>query len=173
MISWMPHRSMGNRMQRDPDPKSAELTRRSVLGTAAAVTMAAHANATETASAGCRIGPPPHPKGPLVFMNYDQIELDAAYDQSSYAPLAAQIALPGAFTAEFTVVRALLRHGRVYEKAVEAFAPYKQIQDPNPEAREAMKTLIARAESGRQGAYIFVNNRFEGNAPSTIEAIID
>src|SRR5712671_357527 len=82
---------MGNRMQRDSDPKDAKLTRRAVLGTAAAVTMAAHASATETASAGCRIGPPPHPKGPLVFMNYDQIELDAAYDQSSYAPLAAQI----------------------------------------------------------------------------------
>src|SRR4029077_7108787 len=91
MISWMPHRSMGNRMQRDPDPKSAELTRRMMLGTAAAVTMAAHANATETTSVGCRIGPAPHPKGPLVFMNYDQIELDAAYDQSSYAPLGYQI----------------------------------------------------------------------------------
>src|SRR6266567_6170098 len=91
MISWMPHRSMGNRMQRDPDPKDAKLTRRTVLGTAAAVTMAAHASATETASAGCHIGPAPHPKGPLVFMNYDQIELDAAYDQSSYAPLAGQI----------------------------------------------------------------------------------
>jgi arylformamidase len=78
-------------MQRDPDPKNAKLTRRTVLGTAAAVTLAAHANATETASANCRIGPPPHPKGPLVFMNYDQIELDAAYDQSSYAPLAGQI----------------------------------------------------------------------------------
>src|SRR6266436_2129004 len=82
---------MGNRMQRDPDPKNAELTRRTVLGTAVAVTMAAQASATETTSAGCRIGPAPHPKGPLVFMNYDQIELDAAYDQSSYAPLAAQI----------------------------------------------------------------------------------
>jgi arylformamidase len=78
-------------MQRDSDPKNSELTRRTVLGTAAAVTMAAHANATETSSAGCRIGPAPHPKGPLVFMNYDQIELDAAYDQSSYAPLAGQI----------------------------------------------------------------------------------
>ena len=34
-------------MQRDPDPKDAKLTRRTVLGTAAAVTMAAHASATE------------------------------------------------------------------------------------------------------------------------------
>jgi arylformamidase len=38
----------------------------------------------------CRIGPPPHEKGPLVFMNYDQVELDAAYDQLQYAPLQGQ-----------------------------------------------------------------------------------
>jgi len=92
---------------------------------------------------------------------------------SRMPPLERQIELPGAFTADFTVVRALLRHGRMYEKAVEAFAPYEKIQDPNPEARQAMKTLIARAEASKQGAYMFVNNRLEGNAPSTIEAIID
>lgn len=33
-----------------------------------------------------RIGPPPHERGPLVFLNYDQAELDAAYDQASYQP---------------------------------------------------------------------------------------
>jgi arylformamidase len=31
-------------------------------------------------------GPPPHEKGPLVFLDYDQIELDAAYDQAVYQP---------------------------------------------------------------------------------------
>ncbi len=87
--------------------------------------------------------------------------------------LETQIAIPGAFTADFTVTRALLRHGRMYEKAVEAFAPYSRTQDPNPEARQAMKSLIARAETTKQPAYIFVNNRLEGNAPNTIEAIID
>ena len=30
----------------------------------------------------CRIGPLPHQKGPLVWMDMDQIELDAAYDQA-------------------------------------------------------------------------------------------
>jgi arylformamidase len=34
----------------------------------------------------CGIGAPPHAKGPLVFLGYDQIELDAAYDQAAYAP---------------------------------------------------------------------------------------
>src|SRR5579864_1850139 len=31
-------------------------------------------------------GPPPHEKGPVVFLDYDQIELDAAYDQAVYQP---------------------------------------------------------------------------------------
>jgi arylformamidase len=33
-----------------------------------------------------RPGPPPHEKGPLVFLDYDQVELDAAYDQPVYQP---------------------------------------------------------------------------------------
>jgi arylformamidase len=36
-------------------------------------------------------GPPPHEKGPLVFLDYDQIELDAAYDQAVYQPNVLQL----------------------------------------------------------------------------------
>ncbi len=59
-------------------------------------TMLAAAGATAlapsmAAAASCPIGPPPHDKGPRVFLDYDQVELDAAYDQSFYAPLAAQV----------------------------------------------------------------------------------
>ena len=61
------------------------ITRRTILA-AAATTVAASALAEE-----CRIGPPPHEKGPRVFLDYDQVELDAAYDQSIYAPLRGQI----------------------------------------------------------------------------------
>ena len=39
----------------------------------------------------CRIGPPQHQKGPPVFMDYDQVELDAAYDQTYYEPLIARV----------------------------------------------------------------------------------
>jgi uncharacterized protein YecE (DUF72 family) len=88
-------------------------------------------------------------------------------------PLSEQIALPGAFTADFTVVRALLRAGRPYETAVAQFSPYNQIQDPNPEGRKALQDVIERMKRERQSAYIFVNNRFEGNAPETIRAVID
>jgi arylformamidase len=37
-------------------------------------------------------GPPPHEKGPLVFLDYDQIEIDAAYDQQVYQPNIVQVA---------------------------------------------------------------------------------
>ena len=36
-------------------------------------------------------GPPPHAKGPPVFLDYDQIELDAAYDQQVYQPNIVQV----------------------------------------------------------------------------------
>jgi uncharacterized protein YecE (DUF72 family) len=87
--------------------------------------------------------------------------------------LSAQIALPHAFTTDFCVVRALLRRGRSYERAVEMFSPYDRVQDPNPEGREAIRQVIRRSKQERQPSYIFVNNRFEGNAPQTIEAIVD
>jgi len=59
----------------------ASLSRRTVLGGAAAL-VAAPAFAQAPAAPGAA----PKVKGPLVFMNYDQAELDAAYDQSAYAP---------------------------------------------------------------------------------------
>jgi arylformamidase len=63
---------------------SMPLSRRSILGSAAAM-IAAPAVAQE-----CRLGPPEHHKGPNVFLDYDQLELDAAYDQSYYEPLDGQ-----------------------------------------------------------------------------------
>jgi uncharacterized protein YecE (DUF72 family) len=88
-------------------------------------------------------------------------------------PLEEQFVIPGAFTADFTVVRALLRAGRAYENAVESFAPYDKLQDENPEARKALRDVIKRMREERRASYIFVNNRFEGNAPETILAITD
>lgn len=88
-------------------------------------------------------------------------------------PLAEQIAVPGAFTADFTVVRALLREGRAYEQAVDELAPYDHMKDENAEGREAIRALMRRMREERRAALIFVNNRFEGNAPTTIQAIAE
>lgn len=86
--------------------------------------------------------------------------------------LSEQIQIPDAFTAGFTVTRALLRRGRPYEQAVAKFSPYSEIQDPNPETRQALRDLIRHAREQREPSYIFVNNRLEGSAPGTIEAIV-
>ncbi len=36
-----------------------------------------------------------------------------------------------------------------------------------------MRRIAERAWKTRQPAYVFVNNRLEGNAPGTIEAVAD
>jgi len=70
------------------------MTRRMVLGSAAALA------APPALAEDCRIGPPPHEKGPLVWMNMDQVELDAAYDQSFYAPMRMDVIKRYASTSE-------------------------------------------------------------------------
>ncbi len=84
-----------------------------------------------------------------------------------------QVSLRDAWTADFIVSRALLRRGRVYEEAVDTFSPYDHVQDVNPGARGAIRDMIRTAREQRRRAYIFVNNRLEGNAPGTIEAILE
>jgi hypothetical protein len=70
-------------------------------------------------------------------------------------------------------VRALLSKGRKYEEAVESFEPYEKVPEPNEAAREAMRRVAERAMSRRMFALLFINNRLEGNAPSTIEGVVE
>jgi uncharacterized protein YecE (DUF72 family) len=86
-------------------------------------------------------------------------------------PIGDQLDLPGSVPGPFIVARALLRTGRTYDEAVDAFAPYDRIQDPNPELRHDLVRLIARAVETRIPAYLLVNNRAEGSAPLTIAEI--
>jgi uncharacterized protein YecE (DUF72 family) len=87
--------------------------------------------------------------------------------------LSRQILIPGAFTANFTVARALLKVGRPYEDAVKMFTPYKTVQEPNHEVRDALRNLLLRAKRRSEPTFVFVNNRLEGNAPGTIEAVVE
>jgi uncharacterized protein YecE (DUF72 family) len=84
-----------------------------------------------------------------------------------------QIQLPDAFTADFTVVRALLKKGRAYEDAVKSFEPYQKIQEPNEGARAGMIEIARAARKRKIPAFLFVNNRLEGHAPGTIEAVVE
>ncbi len=82
-----------------------------------------------------------------------------------------QLAQPDSITAPFIVSRALLRPGRAYQDAVNAFQPYDRIRDPNPELRSDLVKLIEAAVTMRIPAYLLVNNRAEGSAPHTIMAV--
>jgi uncharacterized protein YecE (DUF72 family) len=77
----------------------------------------------------------------------------------------------GAFTGECVAARALLRCGRTYENAVKQFEPYRVTQEVDPSTRIALERLAEEAKKARMPAFLFVNNRLEGNAPSTIEAV--
>ncbi len=84
-----------------------------------------------------------------------------------------QIAIPDSMTADFLVTRALLKQGRPYEAAVDMFAPYTEIRDPNPFARQGIREIVEISKREKRTSFIFVNNRLEGNAPGTIVSILD
>ncbi len=84
--------------------------------------------------------------------------------------IAEQLELPDAFTTGFTLVRALLRPGRTYAQAVRLFQPYAELRDPWPDGFRAVAGVVRRA---RRETFIAVNNRFAGNSPLAISAILD
>jgi uncharacterized protein YecE (DUF72 family) len=91
-------------------------------------------------------------------------------------PVGEQLRLANAQTApEFVGARFLLKPGRKYEEAVERFSPYDRVQEVSADSREAGARLIREtvASAGQKKAFIYVNNRLEGNAPETIVAMID
>jgi hypothetical protein len=91
-------------------------------------------------------------------------------------PLDEQLVLPDSRTSrDFLGARLLLRPGRKYEEAVKLFRPYDSIKAPYPEGRAVGARLIQEAREGAAAhkAFIYVNNRFEGNALQTIAAIVE
>jgi uncharacterized protein YecE (DUF72 family) len=85
--------------------------------------------------------------------------------------IGAQARMAGSLTGEFIAGRALLRCGRTYENAVKQFEPYRTTQEVDPATRVALEHLAEEARKARMPVFLFVNNRLEGNAPSTIEAV--
>jgi uncharacterized protein YecE (DUF72 family) len=82
-----------------------------------------------------------------------------------------QLALADSVTGPFIICRALLRPGRLYADAVEAFSPYDRIRDEQPALRADLVSLVRTAIALRLPAYVIANNRAEGSAPLTIIAV--
>src|SRR5207248_709604 len=65
------------------------------------------------------------------------------------------------------------RPGRTYRQAATRFEPYRAAQEPDPPTRDALRRIVADSRRAGKPAFVFVNNRLEGNAPSTIEAVAE
>lgn len=76
------------------------------------------------------------------------------------------------FTAPFTVIRLLTPLNMSYEAAKKRAAPYNKIVEVLPQMRKETVTLIKQAVAEKRKAYVLVNNRSEGNAPLTIQALV-
>jgi hypothetical protein len=91
-------------------------------------------------------------------------------------PVGEQMALPGSRTnPDLVAARFLLKPGRKYEQAVKAFEPYNSLKEENLEARAAARVLIeeGKARGSKRRTFVFVNNRLEGNAISTVSAMLE
>ncbi len=96
------------------------------------------------------------------------------YNHWSYMPaLAEQHTRMGGFTAPFTVLRLLTPLKMSYEAAKKRAEPYTKIVEALPEMRRETVELVRKAVAENRRAYVLVNNRSEGNAPLTIQALAD
>ena len=77
------------------------------------------------------------------------------------------------FTAPFVLFRLLTPRGVPYGEAVKRYKPYDKIVQPLPEMRQDTAQLADQAVKEKRRAYILVNNRSEGSAPRTIQAIFE
>jgi uncharacterized protein YecE (DUF72 family) len=96
------------------------------------------------------------------------------YNLWTAMPLPAeQAAVLAPETMPFVLVRLLLRPGATYEEQREAFAPFDRIAAPEEPVRDQVVDLVARAVARAVPAYVLVNNKAEGSAPLTIEALAE
>jgi quinolinate synthase len=77
------------------------------------------------------------------------------------------------FTAPFSVLRLLTPLKMSYEAAKKRAEPYTKIVEELPEMRRETVDLVRKALAENRRAYVLVNNRSEGNAPLTIQAMVD
>ena len=71
------------------------------------------------------------------------------------------------------MVRLLTPLGLSYTGAVKRYTPYNRLVQPLPQMRTETLALIRQAVSEQRPIYVLVNNRAEGNAPLTIQALAD
>ncbi len=81
--------------------------------------------------------------------------------------------LSGEFTAPLVLFRLLTPLRIKYEATVRMAEPYNKINAPLPTMRADTVKLVQQAVAENRQAYVLVNNRAEGCAPLTVQAIVD
>ena len=71
----------------------------------------------------------------------------------------------------FTVLRLLTPPKMSYEAAKKRAGPYAKIVEELLEMRRDTVKLVRKAVAENRRAYVLVNNRSEGNAPLTVQAL--
>lgn len=112
----------------------------------------------------------------LVGAEYRQVlerhHVAHVYNHWSYMPpLSEQHQRMESFTAPFTVMRLLTPLKISYEAAKKRAEPYNKIVGELPDMRRDTVDLVKKAIADKRKVYVIVNNRSEGNAPLTIQAI--
>jgi uncharacterized protein YecE (DUF72 family) len=96
------------------------------------------------------------------------------YNHWSYMPsILEQHRLMQGFTGTFTVLRLLTPLSMSYAVAKRRAEPYTKIVEEIPQMRRETVQLVRQAVGTGRYAYVLVNNRCEGSAPLTVQALSD
>ncbi len=111
--------------------------------------------------------------GPDYRKVLENLGVAHVYNHWSYMPSLADQhhRMEECFTAPFTVLRLLTPLKKTYEAAKKRAEPYTKIVEELPEMRRDTVDLVKKAVGEKRKAYVLVNNRSEGNAPLTIQAL--
>ncbi|UBM10213.1 DUF72 domain-containing protein [Cupriavidus metallidurans] len=71
------------------------------------------------------------------------------------------------------VLRWMLREGRSYSMAEQAFSPFDKLVDEDAETRHAIADVVVRTLRAGQPAYVIVSNNAEGCAPLSIARLAE
>ncbi len=60
-----------------------------------------------------------------------------------------------------------------YEEAKGLYEPFDRLVDPDPHTRQVLARVIAGTTQAGQAAYVTINNKAEGSAPRSVQALVD
>jgi uncharacterized protein YecE (DUF72 family) len=83
----------------------------------------------------------------------------------------ASVVGPAAWAAGTAVVRWMLQRGHAYEEARDAWAPFRELAAPDPGVRTEVAALLATLTREVPQVLVIANNKAEGCAPRTLEAL--